>query len=186
MVNGGSQSYTAPTSAQLTANTYALITDGWTNSVTGIVKAGDVFTIAGVYSVNPISKQSTAELMQFTVTADADSGAATGPATITVSPAIISAGPYQNVTAAPADNVAITVVANHTANLAFHKNAFGLVTVPLELPDGVSFKAREQDKGISVRVIKDYDFTNDKDQIRIDILYGVKSIYPDLACRLLG
>lgn len=186
LVNGGSQSYTAPTSAQLTANTYALITDGWTNSVTGIVKAGDVFTIAGVYSVNPISKQSTAELMQFTVTADANSGAATGPATITVSPAIISAGPYQNVTAAPADNVAITVVANHTANLAFHKNAFGLVTVPLELPDGVSFKAREQDKGISVRVIKDYDFTNDKDQIRIDILYGVKSIYPDLACRLLG
>lgn len=186
LINGVSQSYTTPTSAQLTANTYDLITDGWTNSTTGIVKAGDVFTIAGVYSVNPVSKLATSDLMQFTVVSDANSGASTGPATITVSPALISSGPYQNISAVPADNAAITVVANHTANLAFHKNAFGLVTVPLELPNGVAFKAREQSNGISVRVLKDYDFTNDKDQIRIDILYGAKAIYPDLACRLLG
>jgi hypothetical protein len=59
-------------------------------------------------------------------------------------------------------------------------------SMTLELSDGVAFKAREQSNGISVRVLKDYDFTNDKDQIRIDILYGVKAIYPDLACRLLG
>ena len=133
-----------------------------------------------MYSVNPVSKLATSDLMQFTVVSDANSGASTGPATITVSPALISSGPYQNISAVPADNAAITVVANHTANLAFHKNAFGLVTVPLELPDGVAFKAREQSNGISVRVLKDYDFTNDKDQIRIDILYGAKAIYPDL------
>ena len=56
LINGASQSYTTPTSAELTANTYDLITDGWTNSTTGIVKAGDVFTIAGVYSVNPVKQ----------------------------------------------------------------------------------------------------------------------------------
>jgi hypothetical protein len=123
--------------------------------------------------------------MQFTVVSNASSNGS-GQATVTISPAIISAGPYQNVTAAPADNAAITTVNTHTANLAFHKNAFGLVTVPLELPDGAAFKAREQDKGISVRVIKDYDFTNDEDRIRIDIMYGVKTLYADLATRLLG
>jgi hypothetical protein len=71
-------------------------------------------------------------------------------------------------------------------NMGFHKNAFALVTVPLDMPDGVPFKARESYNGLSMRVVKDYDFTNDTDRIRLDILYGVKAIYPDLACRLVG
>ena len=185
LVNGAAQNVTA-TSANLTLGTQSLVTDGWTNSTTGIVVAGDVFTIAGVYDVNPVSKQTLTNLKQFTVMADANSGATTGPATLTISPLIITSGPYQTVSAAPADNAAITVVANHAANLAFHKNAFALVTVPLELPDGAAFKARESSRGLSVRVVKDYDFTNDKDQIRLDILYGVKAIYPELAVRLMG
>ena len=185
LVNGAGQTLTAPTSAQLTANTTALVTDGWTNSVANVLVAGDIITLANVNAVNPVSKQDTGQLMQFTVVSNASSNGS-GQATVTISPAIISAGPYQNVTAAPADNAAITTVNTHTANLAFHKNAFGLVTVPLELPDGAAFKAREQDKGISVRVIKDYDFTNDEDRIRIDIMYGVKTLYADLATRLLG
>lgn len=185
LINGGSQNVTA-TGANLTTGTQSLVTKGWTNSVTGILLAGDVFTISGVYSVNPVSKQSTGVLQQFVVAADANSGASTGPATLTISPLIITSGPYQTVTAAPAADAPITVVASHAANLAFHPNAFALVTVPLELPDGASFKARESHKGLSVRVVKDYDFTNDKDQIRLDILYGVKAIYPELAVRLMG
>lgn len=183
-VNGGSQNVTA-TSANLTLGTQSLVTQAWTNSVTGILKAGDVITLANVFAMNPISKQSTGVLQQFVVQADADSSGA-GAATLTISPLIITSGPYQTVTAAPATSAAITVVGSHAANLAFHKNAFALVTVPLELPDGAAFKARESSRGLSVRVVKDYDFTNDKDQIRIDILYGVKAIYPELAVRLMG
>ena len=78
------------------------------------------------------------------------------------------------------------MVASHQANLAFHRNAFGLVMVPLELPDGASFKARQTDENISIRVVKAYDIDNDKDIIRLDILYGVKTIYPELANRLFG
>lgn len=178
-------------------NSQTLNTDGWTNSTTGVLKAGDVFTIAGVYAMNPVPGEGTTGklqmpyLQEFTVLADADSGATTGPAALTISPAIITSGPYQTVSAAPADDAAITVKTGtastaYPQNLAFHKNAFALVTCPLELPDGVEFKARETHKGLSVRVVKQYSIDADDDIIRLDVLYGWKSIYPDLAVRITG
>ena len=194
LVNGASQETTYALAGA--TNSQSLITDGWTNSTADILKAGDVFTIAGVYSVNPVPGEGTTGktvmpyLQQFTVLADAASGASTGPATLTISPAIIVSGPYQTVSAAPADNAAITVLgtggAIYPQNLGYHKNTFALVTVPLEMPDGASFKARETHKGLSVRVVKDYDIDTDDDIIRIDMLYGRKAIYPDLGCRLWG
>ena len=195
LVNGASQEVTY---AAATGNTWSqsLVTDGWTNSTTGILKAGDVFTIAGVFAVNPVpgegatGKTAMPYLQQFTVLADANSGASTGPATLTVSPPMITSGPFQTVTAAPADNAAITVMGTgataYAQNMGFHKNAFALVTVPLEMPDGAAFKARESHNGLSVRVVKDYDIDSDEDIIRLDILYGRKAIYPDLASRLWG
>lgn len=195
LVNGGSQNVTYANAVGSNWS-QSLITDGWTNSTTGILKAGDVFTIAGVYAVNPVPGEGTTGkkvmpyLQQFTVLADADSGASTGPATLTISPPIITSGPQQTVSAAPADNAAITVLGTgataYSQNIGFHKNAFALVTVPLEMPDGAAFKARESHNGLSIRVVKDYDIANDEDIIRMDILYGWKAIYPDLACRLWG
>lgn len=194
LVNGASQNVTYSASTGTPSQT--LITDGWTNSTTGILKAGDVFTIAGVYAVNPVPGEGTTGktvmtyLQQFTVLADADSGASTGPSTLTISPAIITSGPYQTVSAAPADNAAITVMGTaataYAQNLGFHRNAFALVTVPLEMPDGAAFKARESANGLSIRVVKDYDIAADEDIIRLDILYGWKAIYPELAVRLWG
>ena len=199
LVNGGSQNvtYAAAVSGSTTGGTsQTLNTDGWTNSTTGILKAGDVFTIAGVFAMNPVpgegatGKTQMPYLQQFTVLADADSGATTGPAALTISPAIITTGPYQTVSAAPADNAAITVLGTggtaYPQNIGFHKNAFALVTCPLEMPDGAAFKARESHNGLSVRVVKDYDIDSDDDIIRLDILYGRKAIYPDLASRLWG
>jgi hypothetical protein len=162
-----------------------LETDGWTASTTGILKAGDVITIAGVYAVNPISKESTNALQQFTVLSDVTSDGSTN-GTLTVSPPIISSGVHQTVDSVPADNAAITVVATHAANMAFHKNAIALVTCPLELPDSAGFKARESHNGLSVRVVKDYDIDADEEIIRLDILYGVKMVDPRQAVRLLG
>lgn len=195
LVNGAGQNVTYA-NAVGTNWSQTLITDGWTNSTTGILKAGDVFTIAGVFAVNPVPGEGTTGktvmpyLQQFTVLADANSGATTGPATLTISPPIITTGPFQTVSAAPADNAAITVrgtsATAYPQNLGFHKNAFALVTCPLEMPDGAAFKARESHNGLSMRVVKDYDIDNDTDIIRLDILYGVKAIYPDLACRLWG
>ena len=191
LVNGAAQNVTY---ANAVGNNWSqsLVTDGWTNSTSNILRAGDVFTIAGVFAVNPVpgegAKMAMPYLQQFTVLADVASGASTGPATLTISPPIITSGPQQTVSAAPADNAAITLVGSGSwpVNMGFHKNAFALVTVPLEMPDGASFKARESYDGFSIRVIKDYDITNDVEKIRLDVLYGVEAIYPDLAVRLVG
>ncbi len=195
LVNGAAQNVTY---ANAVGSNWSqqLVTDGWTNSTANILRAGDVFTIAGVFAVNPVpgegatGKLNMPYLQQFTVLADASSGATTGPATLTISPPIITSGPFQTVTAAPADNAAIVVRGTggvtYPQNLGFHKNAFALVTVPLDMPDGAAFKARESHNGLSIRVIKDYDIDSDQDVIRLDILYGWKAIYPDLATRLWG
>lgn len=175
LVNGASQSGTS------------LVTDGWTASAT-VLKAGDVFTIAGVYAVNPMSGESTGVLRQFVATSDVTSDAS-GNATISIYPGITSSGAYQTVSAAPADNAAITVLGTastgYPQNLGFVKQAFALVMVPLEMPAGV-WGARETYNNMSIRVVKDYDIDNDKEIIRLDILYGVKTLYPELACRLVG
>ena len=169
-----------------TDDTCTIHTDGWT----GDLVVGDVFTIAGVNSVNPVSKQDTGSLQQFVVktafTGTTDSPIVVSPAIVTAADPAAAFAPYQTVTAIPDVEAAITMVASNTSNLAFHKNAFGLVTVPMELPDGAAFKARESHNGLSVRIIKGYDILLDTETIRIDLLYGVKTIYPELATRLLG
>lgn len=192
LVNGAAQNVTY---AAAIGNGWSqsLITDGWTAAAALRVRAGDVFTMAGVFAVNPVPGEGTKQVMpylqEFTVLADASSSAG-GAATLTISPPIITSGPQQTVSAAPADNIGLTfrgtAATAYPQNLAFHRNAFALVTVPLEMPDGASFKARETYNGLSMRVIKDYDITNDVEIIRLDMLYGVDAIYPDLAARLWG
>lgn len=184
LINGANQNVTYATSKD--TNTQTLITDDWTSNTT--FKAGDVFTIDNVYAVNPVSKQSTGVLQQFVIQSDIT---ATGTdCTLTIAPAIIISGPYQTVDSAPADGAAITMMgtgsAQYAQNLVFHKNAFALVMADLEMPDGATFKARESQNGFSIRVIKYYDGEMDEDKIRLDVLYGTKAIYPDLACRLSG
>lgn len=165
----------------------SLVTNGWGNSITGMLNVGDVFTIAGVNAVNPKNRQSTGVLQNFVVTSTASSDGA-GNSTISIYPAITTTGAYQTVTASPANGAAITVKGSastaYAQNLAFVKDAFGLVTVPLELPEGVDFKARETYKGISMAIIRAFDVQNYVFPCRVDILYGVAAYYPELACRL--
>jgi len=165
----------------------SIVTNGWSGSNT--VKKGDVFTIAGVYAVNPMSGASTGVLRQFTVTADnVDTGA---DMTIAISPKIQVAGAYQTVNAVPLTTAALTFLGTqdtaYPQNLVYHPTAFALVTVPIEMPSGV-WGARETDPeaGISCRVVKQYDIDADEEIIRLDVLYGAKTLYPELAVRLFG
>ena len=149
-------------------------------------KAGTVFTIAGVYQVHPESKAVMASLQQFVVTADVT--ASTTTATIGISPPIVTTGAAQNVSASPANAAAITVVGSantgYGQNLAFHKDAFTFATADLILPNGVDFARREVYDGISMRIVRDYDINNDAMPCRIDVLYGYKTIRPQMACRV--
>ena len=189
LINGASQDTTYALSKD--TDTQSLITDGWTNDTTGILKAGDVITIAGVNSVNRKTRSDTGSLAQFVVTADADSGASTGPATLTISPAIITSGAFQTVTAAPADGAAITVVTgtggtSYPQNLSFHKNAITLATAQLDVPNEGATASRENFDGISIRTVRQYNATDDETIYRFDILFGVKVQNAGFACRVTG
>lgn len=167
--------------------------DGMVGSVAGALVKGDVFTIDGVNSVNDVSKEDSGVLQQFVVVADVTTAAGAG--TVQVYPDLndgttVSTAAFQTVTALPADDAPINIVGvastAYPQNLAFHHNALALVTIPLELPDSAVFKARADWRGFSIRVIKDYDIDSDEEIIRLDILYGVKAIYPELGNRVWG
>lgn len=152
---------------------------------TGTLVTGDVFTIAGVFRVHPETKATTNVLQQFVVTADY----AGGGGSLSISPAIVLAGGRQNVAipsgvAAAAMTVAGTASTNHGISLAFQKGAFALATADLVMPQGVDFSARENYDGISMRIVRQYDINNDKFPCRLDIMYGYKTLRPQLAARV--
>lgn len=187
LIRGGSQTVSYDTAKD--AWTMSLATDGWTSSAS--ITEGTVFTIDGVFMVNPKTKVKTAVLQQFVVTAAKTADETTSNATtLTVSPPVITSGPHQTVDAAPADNATITVVGTastgYLQNMVFHKNAMALAVVPLELPAAAYGASRESYKGLSCRVIPVYDGTNDVSTWRLDLLYGRKLIDPRLATRLSG
>jgi hypothetical protein len=169
--------------------TMSLDTDGWDASAT--LKQGDVFTIDGVYAVNPVTKATLPYLQQFVVRADQTAnGTTTSSTTLTISPPIITDGAHKTVSAVAANDATITIIGTastgYAQNLVFHKNAFSLVMVPMVKPPGAVDVARKSYKGYSVRVIPYYDGTNDVSNWRLDVLYGTKTVDARKAVRLRG
>jgi hypothetical protein len=169
----------------------SILLKGWTSAVATRLNLGDVITFDGVYGVNPVSGQSTGALMQFVVTEDMASTSG-GAGTVKFAPFMVASGAYKNVSATPAGDAALTVLGASAVvspvNMAYHKDAFVLGMADLDLPSGVDMAARASDpeSGLSVRIVKAYDINNDTFPCRIDVLYGWKTIRPELACRLHG
>ena len=164
--------------------------DGFATA-TDTVKAGEVFTIAGVYAVNPVTKTRLPWLKQFTVVADAV--CTSNETDVQIYPAIIWSGAFKNVDVvgtADLNNQAVTFMGSagtsYAQNLAFHKNAFALAIVPMVSPPGAVDVARESYKGVSVRMIPFYNGSSDVSTLRLDVLYGLKAIDPRLATRISG
>ena len=149
-------------------------------------KKGDIVTFAGCNRCHPETKADTGALQPFVVTADYAGGAGN----ISISPAIVTSGGRQNVTASPTNGGAVTKVGGASAvykpSVVFHKDAFAFATADLVMPTGVDFSAREVMDGLSMRVVRQYDINNDKFPTRIDVLYGYKTIRSQLACRVLS
>ena len=185
VTNGAAQETTYAASKD--TNTQSLITDGWSSGATTL-NAGDVFTVADVYDVNPVTKATLPHLKQFTVvTTISDTS---GDITLTMSPAAILTGAHQTVSATIADGAAVVQVGTEATgygqNLMFTRDAFALVTVPLVNPPGAVDVARQTYKGTTVRVIPVYDGVNDISKWRLDVLYGVKTIDERQAIRVSG
>lgn len=192
-------SYSGKTLTTNTATFTGALTTGWaqTSTITLTASAaltlnqGDVFQIAGVYAVNPQNRQAygSNKLRNFVVTAT--TAVATGGTAVTVSPAIITGGQFQNVVVSSTSSTAAVTPFNNTGtvspqNIVMHRNAFTLATADLELPDGVHFAGRASDKdlGLSIRVVRQYTINNDSIPTRLDVLYGWAPLYPELSCRV--
>jgi hypothetical protein len=177
LVNGANQGViNAGSTDNPAADTTSLVTDGWTAAAALRLNAGDVITIAGVFAVNPETRQSTGRLKQFVVTANASSDAS-GNLTAVIAPAIIAGGAYQNVTARPADNAAITVVTgtantSYQQNILWHRDAITVVNFPMEVPNGMDMAAQVTYEGVSLRFLRGFDITNNRRICRFDLLYG--------------
>ena len=189
----------AGTATVNTTTASGFLTSGWASSstitltATGTValNAGDTFQIAGVYAVNPQNRQAygTNKLRNFVVKT-AVTGT-DGTLSVVVSPAVITAGQFQNVSIPTTASTAAVSFFNKTGtvspqNIIMHRNAFTLAVADLELPEGGHFAGRASDKeiGLSMRVVRQYTINNDSIPTRLDVLYGWAPLYPELACRV--
>ena len=201
VVNQTFGSYATATSFSCqTATATGFLTTGWASTstialsvatATAGLKQGDVIQIANVYAVNPQNRQAygSNKLRNFVVQADV-TVATSGTTSVVVSPAVITAGQFQNVSVTSPGASAVTPFNNtgvvSPQNIVMHRNAFCLAVADLELPEGVHFSGRASDKelGLSIRVVRQYTINNDSIPTRLDVLYGWAPLYPELACRV--
>lgn len=164
--------------------------DGVTSGAT--IKAGTKFTISGVNAVHPQTKVDLGYLQQFTVTADVTE-VASNQVIIPISPAIYytTTDSRQNVSAAPVDESGALVFVGsasttYTHNIAYHKDAFRMVSVPLILPDAVELAVQETYKGITVAIVRAFDVLKRRMITRIDFLGGFCAPRAEWACDIIG
>lgn len=176
----------------------SILTTGWTAS-TAVLNVGDKISFAGVYSVNPQSRLSTGKLALFTVQAAATSDVS-GNATLTIFPAIVPSGQFQNVTASPSINALINVwgaaAAGQSAlsglatvqNILWDKTAFAFVSFPGDVPDGVDMghEDRDEDTGVSMRFVRQFIGATDQWINRFDVYYGSGPLYPEGSVVIAG
>jgi hypothetical protein len=185
----GSRNATGTVGTTVTAQgSNTIVLAGVGNALT--IKAGDVFTVAGCFSVNPQTRESTGSLQQFVVVADVTSSSG-GAATVTVSPAMYtSTHALATIDSFPASGAVTTFVgaasSQYPQNLVYHKDAITFATADLLMPQGVDMASRQVHNGISMRIVRQYDINNDRLPCRIDVLYGYSVIRPQMGVRLWG
>lgn len=173
---------------------------GFTAS-TGSLKAGDSFSIAGVYSMNFANRESTGLLQNFVVQADATANSS-GVLTVTVQPRVVSSAStslysqYISVSSLPVTNQIVTILTAGAANAQasfqncmWHKNAIAMVTAPLQPPIGGA-KSYSVGGGsvspIQLRATMFYDIASKTNKLSVDALFGFKVVSPWFASRLQG
>lgn len=176
----------------------AVLTAGWAetgvftvSTTTGIINAGDVFTVAGVYQVNPLTKAVTSNLAQFT----AVTSAAVGSTSVAVSPAPIIDGEYKNISTTVASKTATLVGATGATgleSLMFHKKAIAFASPELVLPKASSFDmaeyVRSEEVEFGIRFLRGYDMVGASGAVgfvsRLDTIFGVKIVRPEWIVRI--
>jgi hypothetical protein len=175
----------------------SIITNGWSNSIK-VLNKGDIISfgttaVNKVFAVNPQSRQSTGSLALWVVTADVTSDGS-GNATIPISGpdfnGIIISGPFQNATQGVINSSIVTVqgttAVTSSRGLAYCEEAFTFASADLPLYGGLDMGDRKMDEQLkmSMRCIRMYDINMDRAPLRIDLLGGWATLYPQLAVRI--
>jgi len=173
-----------------TVSTQGQATINITGTGSQVIAAGDVFTIASVFAVNPQTRESTGSLQQFVVT-EANTASGGAYTSVAISPALYtSTNALATVDSFPQSSAVVTFLGSastqYPQNLIYHKDAISFATADLLLPQGVDMASRQVHNGISLRVVRQYDINNDRLPCRIDVLYGFSAIRPPMAVRLWG
>lgn len=121
------------------------------------IAVGNSFTIAGVNAVHMKTKSDTGDLQTFKVIAVGSSGTS-----LTVSPALVASGPYQNVTAVAADSAALVFLndAAAPANLFAAKDAVQIKYGRLEFPSDMGAKVMTATTENGVPLCMSYNFNH--------------------------
>lgn len=161
-----------------------------TISATTNIAAGDAFTIAGVEAVHHITKNSTGQLKTFRVIS-VDSGT-----TMTITPPIISnqggsdaEAQYQNVEVTPSATAAIVFlnVAANFINPFWYRDSLEILPGRYAVPTdaGSAVLRASTDQGIELVMQKFYDINTMKTKYRLDTLFGVVNLNPEMSGILL-
>lgn len=193
-VNGAGQYYTPKATSTAATGEVANVDNRYQNLTIavggGTVKVGDAFTIANVFAVHHITKNSTGVLKTFRITAIVSGSGGSG--VVTISPPIISNGgstdaeaQYKNVTATPANGAAITFLNTVTAavNCFWHRDAIELLPASLAIPTdaGADIMRATTDQGVELVMQKQFDINTQKTKYRWDTLFGVAMLQPEMA-----
>lgn len=176
-----------------TANSWSsqttLSIDGATSGTT--LKAGDIITLSGVYSVHPETKTNQGFLQSFVVQSDVTLTTAATAYNVVVKPALItgSGNAYQNTVLSGVtntDGLDVTLIgavgSAFNQDLFFHQDAFVFATADLEdVSRYGAWGARAVQDGISMRLARQYAISSDTVPCRIDVLWGFAELYNELA-----
>jgi hypothetical protein len=190
----------APLYATTVTGGGSITVTGFTAAAAPRLKKGDIFTLgdpaapvaANCFAVNPVGRQSTGKLRQFTVTADVSS-AADGTATIPITPALIPpatpANPRQTVDKAPTVGQALTFMGTasttYLQNLVFQRQWAAMGMCRLQEPfSGQAAYAVDSDTGVALRTWKASDISTDTHASRADIAFGMCVPRPQWCCRV--
>jgi hypothetical protein len=157
------------------------------------VKAGDAFTINGVFAVHHITKQSTGQLKTFRVVS-----VPAGGASLVITPPIIGAQSvatdaqlqYKNVeVATPSNTSAITFLNVNAAsvNVFWQRDSLEILPGRYAVPSdaGVAVMRATTDQGIELVLQKFYDIDSMTIKYRMDTLFGVVNKNPEMSGILL-
>jgi len=170
----------------------SIATSGWSNS-TNVLNAGDIVFFAGVHRINPLTRQSTGDLRPFVVTASVTSngsGQANIPIACVDGDGITLAGPYQTVDVSPANSAVVTVqgasAVQSYRGVAFHPEAFTFGCADLEMYENqhIMEMAADKELGLAIRMWAMPDINTDRLLMRLDVLGGWLTMYPQGAVRI--